>query len=59
MKIELQTTNHMEFTINWEKSLDAFQDEILYASPLKSLLTDSGEYVIIGHIVSFKVLGEQ
>lgn len=57
MKIELRTSIS-SYNFNWYKSILDFKDEILFLDGKTCLLTDSGYYVMIGHIISFRVLGE-
>lgn len=54
MKIQITTTNHMEYHYKWDKNLDEYFDMILYSDSKNCLLTEENEYVMIGQIVSHK-----
>ena len=58
MKIQFQTTNHMEYIFNWDKTMKDFLDEVLFCDPKRSLLTECCNYVMVGHIVSFREIKE-
>jgi hypothetical protein len=56
MKIRVEMSNSKIYNLNWQETLEFFEQEIQFAEGNKFLLTDTGKRISINKIIEWEVL---